>query len=291
MVSHAGRHNTVANRRGTAALDVTQNGHAGINTGGRTNAVCNILCMSDTLCDDDDVMLSAADAVCLHLVDDHGIKIGLSLREQDCGCAARNSYLQRQMSGTTSHDLNDRAALMRLHGITQAVDCADRRVARGIKTDGIVRAHDVVVDRSRNADCRHAQTGECLCAAEAAVAAADNQTIQSHVMCIVRRLMQTFLGQHLQAARGIQHSTALGDDAVYASCAQIDDVPVNQSAVAAANADTGDAVSRSSSDNAADYRIHSRRIAAARQNANTSDLFFHFRIPPHDLRFVRFFPL
>ena len=101
------------------------------------------------------------------------------------------------------------------------------------------RCRDIVVDRARHADARNALARKRLRAAERTVAAAADQAVDAQVLAGVGRLLETLLGHHFLAAGGVQHGAALADDAVNAACAHLDDVAVDQTAVAAADAENG----------------------------------------------------
>ena len=179
------------------------------------------------------------------------------------------------MTGAAAHDLNDRAALVRLHGVAQLIDTLDSGVARGIEADGVVGAHDVVVDGARHADARNALARKRLCAAERTVAAAADEAVDAQILAGVGRLLETLLGHHFLAACGVQHGAALADDAVNAARAHLDDVTVDQAAVAAADAEDGNIICRRASNDRTDECVHARCVAAACKYANSSNLLFH----------------
>ena len=61
-VAHAGRHDTIHGGRRAAALDVAEDGNAGVDAGRFVDLVCDLLCGAVALCDDDDVVVAALDA-------------------------------------------------------------------------------------------------------------------------------------------------------------------------------------------------------------------------------------
>ena len=184
------------------------------------------------------------------------------------------------MTCAAAHDLNDRAALVRLHGVAQLVDALDRSVARSVEADGVVGADDIVVDGARHADARNALARKRLRAAERTVAAAADQAVDAQILAGVGRLLETLLGHHFLAAGGVQHGAALADDAVNAARAHLDNIAVDQTAIAAADAENGNVVCRRASNDRADECVHTRRIAAACKYANSANLLFHKRKPP-----------
>ena len=266
---------------------MAEDGHAGIDAGRLVDMVGNLLRRAIALRHDDDMVVAALDAADAHLLYDIRIKVQLALGQADRSCADRAADVQRQMARAASHDLDDRAALVRLHGIAQLIDALDRSVARGVKADRVVRAHDVVVDRAGHADAGHALAGQRLRAAERTVAAAADQAVDAEILAGVRRLLQALLGQHLLAARGVQHGAAAADDAVYAAGAHLDDIAVDQAAVAAADAQHGDIERGRGTDDRTDQCVHAGCVAAAGEYANSANLFIHSQ-PPFSV--ALFFP-
>ena len=59
------------------------------------------------------------------------------LRDENGRSAYGDAHIQRQEARVPAHNLHNRAALVRLHGIPQLVDAVDGRVAGGVEADGI----------------------------------------------------------------------------------------------------------------------------------------------------------
>ena len=72
--------------------------------------------------------VAALDAADAHLFYDVNVEIQLTLGQADRSCADSAADLEREMTRAAAHDLNDRAALVRLHGVAQLVDALDRSV-------------------------------------------------------------------------------------------------------------------------------------------------------------------
>ena len=164
---------------------------------------------------------------------------------------------------------------MGLHGIAQLIDALDRSIAGGVKTDGVIRAADIIINGTRNADARNTLAGKRLCTAECTVAAAADQAVNTEVTAGVSRLLQTFLGQHFLAACSVQHGAALANNAVYTAGTHLDDVTVDETAVAAANAKNGNIVCACAADYRANKCVHAGCVAAAGKYADSANLFIH----------------
>ena len=164
---------------------------------------------------------------------------------------------------------------MRLHRIAQLVDALDRRVARGIEADRIIRAADVVVDRRRDADRRNAEAGQLQRAAERAVAADCDDAAEPEHPAGGDRLLAALFRHEVFAARGKQDRTAAGQRMAHVSGGKTNEVPRNQSLPAAPNADTLDAVGARRTNDRTNRGIHAGCVAAARQNTDAFDFLFH----------------
>ena len=136
-------------------------------------------------------------------------------------------------------------------------------------------AADIIINGTRNADARNTLAGKCLCTAECTIAAAADQAVNAEVAAGVSRFLQTFLGQHLLAACGVQHGAALADNAVYTAGTHLDDVTVDKTAVTAANAENGNIVCACAADYRANKCVHAGCVAAAGKYADSANLFIH----------------
>ena len=189
------------------------------------------------------------------------------------------------MPGVAPHDLHNRAALVRLHRVTQAVDRLHGGVGGGIVADGVVGADDVVVDRRRNAHHAHALLAQLHKTAERAVAADGDDAVQPQQLTGGGSLLLTLQRAELLAARGVEHRAAAVDDVRDALGVQLNEVAGDQTVVAAANADALDPAEGGGTHHRADRRIHTRRVAARGQHADP----FDFRILSHKTSSFLFF--
>ena len=168
---------------------------------------------------------------------------------------------------------------MRLHGIAQLVDTLNRSIACCIKANGVIRAYDIIINRTGYADARHALAGKCLRATEGTVAAAANQSVDAKIFAGIRRLLQPLLGHHLFAARGIQHRATATDDTVDTACTHLNDVTVDKTAVTTADTKHGNIICGCGSNDRANQCIHTGGVAAAGEYANSTNLLVHNEPP------------
>jgi len=158
IIAHAGRGLAVAGVRRAAALDMAENGHARADAKLFLDLLADVEGMTRALGHDDHKVRVAGQAGILDTFDDVLLEVDLALRHQDGRCTDGDADVQRQEAGVATHDLDDRAALVRLHRVAQTVDAFDGRVAGSVKADRVIRAAHVVVDRGGHADDGDAET-------------------------------------------------------------------------------------------------------------------------------------
>ena len=160
--------------------------------------------------------------------------------------------------------------------VAERVQGLDGGVDRGGETDGVVGAHQVVVDGAGTADDAAVPSPrQGHRAVEGAVAADGDQGVDAVFFQHVGRLLQSGFGAKLLAAAAVQQSAAelgeVGDgaEAQQGLASRVDvEVFVEQPLISAADADHF-VLGR---DGAADHRsktgIHPRGVAAAAKNAD-----------------------
>ena len=82
---------------------------------------------------------------------------------------------QGKVATVVAHDFDDGAAGVGFGGVTDLIDALDIGVHRGVESDRVIAASDVVVDRAWEADAVDAHLGELLGADEGAVTANDDK--------------------------------------------------------------------------------------------------------------------
>ena len=229
--------------------------------------------------DDDHEVRVAGQTRLTDASNDVTVKVHRLLRHQDCCCAGRQTDIQRQMARIASHDLDDRAALVRLHGVAQAVDRLDRRIGRRIKADRVVRADNVIVDRRRDTDDGNALLGQLHEATERAVTADGDDTLEAKQLTGRSRFLLAFQRAELVAARGIEHRAAAVDDMCDILVVQHHKIAVDQAIVTAADADAFDSHICARAHDRPDRSIHAGSIAAGGKYANALDCSFHIAEP------------
>ena len=94
--------------------------------------------------------------------------------QNDIG-AARDTAMQRDPTGVTSHDFHDHNALMTSCGGMKPIERIDDDIDSGIESEGHGRCFEIIVDCFRNADAIDAGLLQLLSCDHRAVAADDDQ--------------------------------------------------------------------------------------------------------------------
>jgi len=147
---------------------------------------------------------------------------------------------------------------------------------------------DVVVDGGR--DARHLEliarlrrpAGEGQRAPEGAVAADGHDSVQPQQAAGGQGLVLTGDVAELLAAGGVEDGAALVDDVADAGGVHADEVAVDQSVPAAADAHAVDPPAQGGAHHGPHSGVHARGVAAAGQDADPLDLLFHM-LPPDNV--------
>ena len=206
------------------------------------------------------------------------LKIELLFRNEHGRCARRQTDIERQMARVSAHDLDDRAALVRLHGVSETVDSLDGGVGRGVVADGVIGADDVIVDGCRYADNADPLLGKLLEAAERAVAADADDAVESQKLARGRCALLTFECPEFFAAGCIEHRAAAVYNVVDAVFIEPDKIAVDESIESAPDADAVDAAVDGRADDRTDGCVHTGRVAAGGEHANSLDCIRHKKV-------------
>ena len=169
LTEHTGL-DTVLNTRRTASLNMPQYRYTRINFRLLSYDLADFDGRADALRYDNDAVALAA---CIGLLDFLAdlIDIKLYLWYEHIFRTSGNAGHHGQPAGFTAHDLDEDDAPMRRSRITKLIDGIDNRIGCGIRSNRIIRAPYIVVNRAGQADDRHAHPGKKCSASEAAVAA------------------------------------------------------------------------------------------------------------------------
>ena len=282
-VAHTGGHDPVPGGRRAAALDVAQDGHAGIEAQLLMDAVADLHGLAGALGDDDHVVGLAGEAGPADLFHHVPVEVHGQLGHQHGGRAHGQAHVESQMAGVAAHDLHDGAALVGLHGVPQTVDGVHGGIGGGVEADGVVGADDVVVDGGGDADHGHAGLGQRLCAPEGAVAADGHDAVQTQKLAGGGSPLLACLGAEFVAAGGVEDGAASIDDMGDGAGVHTDDIAVDKAVVAAADADALDAAVQAVADYGADGGVHTRGVTAAGEDANAFHRMVHGQTPRYQL--------
>ena len=157
---------------------------------------------------------------------------------------------------------------MRLHRVAQTVDGLDRRIGRRVIADGIIGAADVIVDRCGDTNNGNAVLRQLQQTAERAIAAHSDNAFQPQQLTGRNRLLLAFLRREFVAARRIENGAAAIDDVRDAVGVQLDKISVDQTVVAAADADAVDPEQIRCTYHCAHRCVHAGRVTAGGQYAD-----------------------
>ena len=231
--------------------------------------------MTDTLSVDDDVVLFAAFPVVDDIVDELLLVVIVLFRKKNILRAVGDTAPESDITGVTSHYLDNAAALMGGGSITNLIDGFHCRVDCGIETDGVLGAGDIQVDSSRNTDGVDAESSQFLCSCEGTVATDNYQSLNSVFTADLCSLCLAFRCTHLRTAGGVKHRTSAGNRIRNRSCCQILDLAVDQTIVSFINAFYIQTFCNTTADNRTDGSVHARCIAAACKNSDRFNRICH----------------
>ena len=188
---------------------------------------------------------------------------------ENSSCANSQTDIEGQMTCISAHDFNNRAALVRLHGVTETVNGVNRSVGCGIETDGIIGANNIVIDGSGDSDYRNAVLGKCFGTAESTVAANGNNAVQTKQLTGSSCPLLSCLCAEFVTSCSVKDCTAAVNDVADIGSIHAFDITADQAAVTTANANTFNAAINTGTNNGSNGRIHTGSIAAAGKNTDS----------------------
>ncbi len=108
-----------------------------------------------------------------------------------------------------------------------------------------------------------------------AVAADDHQRIDAQFTALCSTFILTLFGLELKAACGVKNGAACGDDVRDTAQVHFKALAVQQTVIAALNADHPEALVQAGTDHGTDCCVHAGGVAAAGENTDRLDLLFH----------------
>ena len=157
---------------------------------------------------------------------------------------------------------------MALGGIAQLIDHLDRGVHCGIKTDGVIAAGDVVINRAGQTDAGNPLCSHVFATAERAIATDDDQRVDAQLPAAVGRLLLPLKRLEFKAARSVQHRAAAMDDLRNTADIHFLDITIDQAIITAINPHHLDAVIECCAGYRANRGIHSGGVTPTGQNTN-----------------------
>ncbi|MPM63688.1 hypothetical protein SDC9_110569 [bioreactor metagenome] len=197
------------------------------------------------------------------------------LGNQNGGSPDGDADIDGKMPGVAPHDFDHGGALVGLHGVRQLIDGVDGGIGRGVEADGIMRAGDVVIDRSGDADGVDAEPCEIPRAAEGAVPADGDDAVDTKVLTVCYGRLHARFGFELLAAGGVEDGAAARGDAVDGARVELHHVRVYEAVVPAVNAHGDNIVQYAGAHGGADGCVHARRVPAAGEDADSTNSVWH----------------
>ena len=156
--------------------------------------------MSDAFRIDDNVMRFTMLTVVNDIVDDILLVIIVFLRQQNILRAIGNTTPECDITGVSTHNLNDTATLVRRGSISYLIDRFHCCVDRCIKSDRIIRTCNIQIDRSRQTDRIDALFGKSLRTAVRTVTTDHDNTVNSMLAADLSTLLLSFRSPELRTS-------------------------------------------------------------------------------------------
>ena len=269
QIAHLGCIDTVTAGGNTATLNVAQHRHTGVQINGFLDLGSNIIGRAGAFSYHDHVVGESVETGLADLFNDITLKIDLFLRHQNGGSANSKTHIHSQITGVAAHNLNDRAALVGLHGIPQLIDALDGSIGSSIKADAVIGAADIIIDGTGDTDHIDTILTEGAGATEGAVTADGDDAVQPKEFAGGNSFALTFFGHKFLAAGCVEDGTATIDSMGNALFIQTDNVAGDQTIPAATNTIALNAVIQGSTNNCADAGVHAGSIATAGKNTDS----------------------
>lgn len=201
---------------------------------------------------------------------DQATDVGRFFGHQHVFGTAGDRRLDRQITAVAPHHLDKKQAIVGFRRVPNAVDRVQSDVQGGIKTDGKIRAADIVVDGAGHADDVDVLLfGQGQGAAIRAVAADHHQPFDLVLSEHLCGHFAAFGIKELLAARRPQHGAAAVDDPADIARSKRRDVAVDKPAIARSNAVNLNAMVGRRSHHGPDGCVHAGRVAPAGQNTDS----------------------
>ena len=140
-----------------------------------------------------------------------------------------NSAPQRKITGVTSHNLHDTAALVGCGRITYLVDRFHRCIDCRIKSDRILSTRNIQINRPRNTDCVDAKIGQRSGSLERTISANHNQPVNLIFFTNRRCSLLSFLCAHLLTSCGLKNRSSTLNCIRNIPCSHINNIFIQKS--------------------------------------------------------------
>ena len=183
--------------------------------------------------------------------------------------------MERDPAGVAAHGLDDLHAVVALRGRLDALDRFGDHGHRGVEADRAIGPRHVVVDRLGDADDRQAVSVEPLGDAHRAVAAQDDQAVQTLAAAVGDDLgggigaAAPGVGEGIHPAVGAQHGAAHAQQSAHRAIVEGADAALDRAEEAVLHAHhLGAMAQQEALGRRANDRVQSRAVAAGGEDAD-----------------------
>ena len=247
---------------------MSEDGCSRLDAGRCLDALRHRCAVADTLGVDDDIVLLASLTRLDDTIDDRLLIAIVTLRKKDLLRTVCDTAPEGDVTGTTAHNLDDRATLVRGRGITQLIDRLHRGIDGGIEADRIIGTCDIEIDGTRHTDGVDAECTQLAGATEGTVTTDDNDSVDTMLTADLRTTGLALRCGKLLASCSVEDSTTTADGIRYRGRIHVDDLLLQKTRISSHDTLYLDALVNRRTNHATDTGVHARCITTRCQYTN-----------------------
>ena len=190
---------------------MSENSRSRLNTRRRLDSLCHVDRIADTFRIDDNVIFLTAFFIFQNIINDLLLVKVMLFRHKDTFCSIGNTAPQSKISRVTPHNFDDAASFMRRRSITYFIDRFHRRIYSSIKSDRVICAGNIKIDRSRNADRIYAEVRKFLSSGKRTVSSDNYKSVDTVFFTDCSRFLLSFFRTHRFTTRRLKERTSALD--------------------------------------------------------------------------------